>query len=271
MKLIDIPPYQRAGINYSPTEGHFVVRELVVNMKKKGQLEGVEIDIDDGYPTEHGAENRDEAVLASITVGVIERIREISEAGKYDAIITSGSIEPGFFAGRMVSKIPIAFCLHSAVHVASLIGDRFTIIEATDEQALIIRHYVQLYGLSHKLAAVRHISRSSTYTMKFIHDYKKEERLKVPEIKKLIDDQVAQCITAIEEDRVDSLIINPPYLQVFEDEIREGLDKSGYGEIQLICGLSAAVEMAKAMVNMKLIQTPRAYPSASLKAKPEFR
>ena len=107
--------------------------------------------------------------------------------------------------------------------------------------------------------------------MKFIHDYKKGERLKVPEIKKLIDDQVAQCITAIEEDRVDSLIINPPYLQVFEDEIREGLDKSGYGEIQLICGLSAAVEMAKAMVNMKLIQTPRAYPSASLKVKPEFR
>lgn len=271
MKLIDIPPYRGAGINYSPTEGHFVVRELVANMKKKGQLEGVEIDIDDGYPTEHSAENRDEEVLANIAVGVIKRIREISEAGKYDAIITSGSIEPGFFAGRMVSKIPIAFCLHSAVHVASLIGDKFTIIEGTDEQALIIRHYVQLYGLSHKLVAVRYISRSSTYTMKFIRDYKKEERLKVPEVKKLIDDQVAQCITAIDEDRVDSLILGGPYLQCFEDEIREGLDKSGYNEIQLISEFPAAVEMAKAMVNMKLTQAPRAYPSDSLKAKPRFR
>ena len=33
----------------------------------------------------------------------------------------------------------------------------------------------------------------------------------------------------------------------------------------------AAVEMARAMVNMELIQAPRAYPSDLLKAKPEFR
>ena len=62
-----------------------------------------------------------------------------------------------------------------------------------------------------------------------------------------------------------------PHLQYLEDEVREGLDDSGYSEIQLICGLSAAVEMAKAVVNMKLIQAPRAYPSDGLRAKPEFR
>jgi len=271
MKLIDIPPYQGTGINYSPTEGHFVVRELVANMKKKGQLEGVEIDIDDGYPTDHITENRDEEVLANIAVGFLKRVREISEMGKYDAIVTSGSIEPGFFAGRMISKIPIAFCVHSAIHVASLIGDRFTIIEGADEQGPIIRHYVQLYGLNDKLVSIRMISRSSTYTMKFLRQYKKDERMKVPEVKKLIDDQVAQCITAIEEDRVDSLILGGPYLQCFEDEIRQGLDEAGYDEIQLICEFPAAVEMAKAMVNMKLIQAPRAYPSDSLKSKPKFR
>ena len=191
--------------------------------------------------------------------------------GKYDAIVTSGSIEPGFFAGRMTSKMPIAFCLHSAIHVASLIGDRFTIIEGADEQGPIIRHYAQLYGLNDKLASIRTISRSSTYTMKFIRQYKKGERMKVPKVKKLIDDQVAQCIMAIEEDRVDSIILGGPYLQCFEDEIREGLDEAGYDEIQLICEFPAAVEMAKAMVNMKLIQAPRAYPSDSLKAKPKFR
>ena len=32
----------------------------------------------------------------------------------------------------------------------------------------------------------------------------------------------------------------------------------------------AAVEMAKAMANMKLLQTARAYPSQDLKAKPEY-
>jgi hypothetical protein len=73
------------------------------------------------------------------------------------------------------------------------------------------------------------------------------------------------------QDRVDSIIIGGPYFEVFEDEIRQSLDDGGYGEIQLICMFSSAVEMAKAMVDMKLVQAPRAYPSDNLKAKPEFR
>jgi len=269
MRLIIVPPYR--GVNYTLTEGHFDKRELIAKMEKKGQLEGVEIDIDDACPLEHTTENRDEEFLANITVGFLKRVKECSEMGKYDAIATCGSIEPGFFAARMISKIPIAFCLHSAVHVASLIGDRFSIIELTDVMAAIIRHHVQLYGLSYKLASVRTLSRSSTYMLGLLRKYKKEERMKVPEIKKVVADAVARCITAIEEDRADSLILGCPPFQCFEDEIRQGLDEAGYEEIQLIGELSAAVEMAKAMVNMKLTQAPRAYPGDYLKAKPEFR
>jgi len=104
-----------------------------------------------------------------------------------------------------------------------------------------------------------------------IRDHKKEDRIKVPEVKQFINDIVTQCITAIEKDRVDSIILAVPHLQCFEDEVRQGLNNSGYEEIQLITGLPAAVEMAKAMVNMKLIQALRAYPSDLLKSKPEFR
>jgi len=266
MKLIIIPPYLTPA-----NKGKFVQHEIIANMEKKGQLEGVDIDVDEAYPTEHRAVNRDEEILANITAGFLKRVREISEMGKYDAIATSGSIEPGFFAGRMISKIPIAFSLHSAVHVASLIGDRFTIIEATDAMAQIVRHYVQLYGLSHKLASVRHVSHSSTYMRALVRNHEKEERTKAPEAKELIEDIVAQCIKAIEEDRADSLIFGCRPLECFQDEARQWLDESGYGEIELIGELSAAVEMAKAMVNMKLMQAPRAYPSDHLTVKPEFR
>jgi allantoin racemase len=271
MKLIIIPPYRRVGVNYSPTEGHFLVNKLVDNMRKKGQLQGVEIDIDEGHLTEHTAESRDAEVSANITVGFLKRVKECSQTGKYDAIVTSGGIDLGHFAARMISKIPIAYSVHSSVHIASLIGDRFTMIDLTDPIGLLSRHSVQNYGLSNKLASVRHVSRSSPYAAGLIQKYKKEERIAVPELKKLIGDVVAQCITAIEKDRVDSLILGCPHLQCLEDEVREGLDDSGYSEIQLICGLLAAVEMAKAMVNMKLIQAPRAYPSDGLRAKPEFR
>ena len=270
MKLIDIPPYRREGANYDE-KGHILVRKLLEKMKRKGQLEGVEVDIDESYPTEHTGKNRDEEVLAYLTVGIIKRIREISEMGQYDAIVTSGPIEPGFFAGRMISKIPVAFCLHSAVHVASLIGDRFAIIQSHDPGALIERRHVTLYGLGHKLASVRSISSSPPYIAGYVREYNHAEGIKVPEIKNIVDDVVNHCINAIEQDRVDSIIIGGPYFEVLEDEIRKALDAAGYGEIQLICMFSSAVEMAKAMVNMKLIQSPRAYPGDSLKAKPEFR
>jgi Asp/Glu/hydantoin racemase len=269
VKIIDIPPYR--SVNYTPERGHFLLNEIMENMRRRGQLEGIELDIDEGYATDHAGANRDEEVLAHITVGFLKRVREISEMGKYDAIITSGTIEPGFFAGRMISKIPIAFCVHSAVHMASLIGERFTIIEQADAMAQTVRHYVQLYGLGHKLVSVRAISGSSTYTMGFILKSKKEERIKIPEVKNIVDDIVSQCIAAIEKERADSIILGCPPLQVFEDEIRHALDEAGYSEIQLICEFPAAVEMAKAMVNMKLIQAPRAYPSDGLRAKPEFR
>ena len=275
MKIIDIPPYRGAGVNYDPKEGHYLVREIVENMRRKGRLEGVEMDIDDGYPTEHKGENRDEEILAYITPGFLKRVREVSETGKYDAIVTSGAIEPGFFAGRMISRIPIAFCVHSAVHVASLIGDRFSIIQAHDPGALMVRHFVELYGLGHKLASVRYISNPSAAPAQFIRRYalqhQKTERTGVPEIKALIDNVVDAAVTAIEEDRADSIILGGPYFELLGDEIRQALDEAGYGEIQLVCELASAVEVAKAMVNMGLKQAARAYPSDALKAKPRFR
>ena len=51
-------------------------------------------------------------------------------------------------------------------------------------------------------------------------------------------------------------------------EIMQRLDEAGYGEIQIVGGFRAAVEMARAMVNMRLKQAARAYPKDALKAKP---
>jgi allantoin racemase len=280
MKLIIIPPYRRVGeaarlisttILTEPKEGNLLLRELISNMGEKGQLEGIQIDMAEAYPCEIATVARDEEFCAEITPGILKRVREYSEMGKYDAIITYGSIEPGFFATRQISKIPVASGPHCAAHVASLIGERFSILELRDTMALIVRHLVQLWGLGQKLASIRTISRTSTYMGEFIRKYKKVERIKVPEAKEAIDCAVAQCITAIEKDRADTLILGCIPLQCFEEEIRQGLDEAGYDEIQIIVPVYAAVEMAKAMLNMKLKQAPRAYPGENLKAKPEFR
>jgi Asp/Glu/hydantoin racemase len=272
MKIVDIPPYQRAGVNYDPAEGHFMMHDLVASMRSRGQLDGVEIDIDEGEPTSHGAETRDDEVVANIAVGVVKRVKAVCAMGKYDAIVTQAGIEPGFLAAMSVSTLPIAYPLHSALHFASLLGEKCCALTTTDAQAMIVRRNAQLYGMNHKLTSVRYVSLSSTATMALVRKYRKgPERTNAPEVRAFVGAVVREFVRAIEDEGADSVIIASPHQQCFLDEVRQGLDAKGYQEVNLIGAFAAAVEMARAMVNMKLRQSPRAYPTDALKAKPAFR
>ena len=210
--------------------------------------------------------------MANISVGVIKKVKEYSEMDKYDAIVLTGSIDPGFVGARVVSKIPVSGALHSTMHVASLVGRRFSEIHTVPSSSLMVRRYAEIYGFSHKLVSVRMCGHTTTEMYKLIMKYKdnKEGRFKDPELEKIVDDVTDQGIAAVEKDRADSLILGCEPLQLFEEPVRQRLNEAGYDEIPIICELPAGVEMAKAMVNMKLVQVPRAYPSAALKVGPEY-
>lgn len=87
-----------------------------------------------------------------------------------------------------------------------------------------------------------------------------------PEAGRIPEDITTQCIKAIEKDRVDSLILGCEPTEFWEDHVRQRLDAAGYDEIPLICPTAARVQMAKAMLSMRLKQTPRAYPTDTLGA-----
>ena len=267
MKLIAIPPYQNPEVNWG-----WVLRHLLEDYRKSGGLQGVEVDVDDGYLVESAAEKRDEAVLALISVGIIKKVQEYSEMGKYDAIVLTGAIDPGFVAARLVSKIPVTGAIHSALQVASLIGERVSEIHAVSSSALIVRHLGERYGFGHKLVSVRISGHSSTETYRILKKYKNNwsARLNDPDLKKIMDDITAEGIRAIEENRADSLILACEHLQSCSDGVRQRLDAAGYEEIPIIRSLPAGLEMAMAMVNMKLPQAARAYPGHDLKASPKY-
>jgi len=277
MKLIVIPPYRAQ--NYTPEKGHFMVREIIEEMREEGLLEGGEVDIDPGHPVENTLDDsgQPEAHVSSyraydeLGAGTLKRVLMFCEGDTYDGIVTSGGIDPGFTVSRLASKVPLTAALHSSAHFASLIGDRFSVIHLDDPTATIVRRSVQEYGLGHKLVSVRSMGHSSPSTMSVLRQTKKGEREKTPEGKQFIDDILAQCIVAIEEDRADCLVFGTPAIQCLHSEVKKKLDDAGYGEIQLIFGLRSAIEMAKAMVNMNIKQAARAYPTHALKAIPRFR
>ena len=267
MRLIIIPPYQNPVVNWV-----FIIRRLLDNLEKKGQLNGVDVDVDEGYFTESTAESRDEESRANMSAGLLKKAKEYSETGQHDAIIFTGGTDPAFAAARLASKIPVVGALHSCLHVASLIGERCGHINLTASSALVIRRTAESYGLGHKLASVRYVNYSTTYIYRFLSKYKDnwEDRFKDPELRKIIDDITTQCLASIEKDRIDTLVFSVEPIEALEDEIVRRLVEAGYDEIPVISGFSAAVQLAQVMANMKLVQAPRAYPDASLKAKPEY-
>ena len=277
MKLIVIPPYRAQ--NYTPEKGHFMVREVIEEMREDGRLEGIEIDIDSGHPVENtfdDAGNPEPHVSSyraydELGAGTLKRVTMFCQGDTYDGIVTSGGIDPGFPVARMTSKVPLTAALHSAAHFASAIANRFSVIHLDDPTAMIVRRSVQEYGLGHKLVSVRSMGHSSPSTMTVLRNTARGERAKTPEGKEFIDHILEQCVVAIEEDRAECLVFGTPAIQCLHGEVKLRLDDAGYGEIPIVLGLRSAIEMAKAMVNMNLIQAPRAYPSDGLKAKPRFR
>jgi Asp/Glu/hydantoin racemase len=267
MRLVIIPPYQNPIVNWT-----FILRELLADAGKRGQLAGVTADIDEGAFTESTSESRDEESRANMSAGLIRKAREYARSGQHDAIILTGGTDPAFAAARLAANIPVTASLHSALHAASLIGERCSLISLTASSALAGKHCAVTYGLDHKLASARYVNYSTTAVYKLLLQYQNnwEERLKDAALIKVIDDLTVQCLAAVEKDRVDSLVISVEPMEALEKALRQRLDAAGYEEIPLISGFAAALEMAKTLVNMKIIQAPRAYPGATLKAKPEY-
>ena len=273
MKICILPPVGGTFTKYDDEhKENFVLHAILENIRQKGALDGVEVVVEKGYPVEVPQLERDEEFFATRSVGILKRLREILNSSQYDGILCNSSIDPGVFAGQMVGnyyKVPVVFAMQAAVHMASFIGDRFSIIDLTDVMAQIDRRKVESYGLGHKLASVRATGLNDTITEQLAHDYCVGKN--ADGYKRVIKAIVEQGINAVEKERADTLLLACPVMQPFENEVRRSLDDAGYEEIQLISEVGAGLEMVKAMVNMKILPAPRAFPSDYLKAKPEYR
>lgn len=268
MRLIIVPPYRGAGYDFEPDKEPYY-QKVLEDMRDRGELDGVDVTIDAGAHTDHRSDSRDEEVFQHIGTATLERVKEIGSSGEHDAIVVLGAIDVAFHAARLVSPIPVTYPMHSAVHLASLAADRFSLIDVTDPQAARIRRLVRSYGFDDKLGSIRVIGRSSTEMSPLLREVTDDTI--PPAVDEVLDQLVEQSTIAIEEDRAELLIIGFTPFQTLRDELTRRLAAAGYGEIPLVWILSAAVAAARAMVDTGLRQSPRTYPSDGLVAKPAFR
>src|SRR3546814_4706331 len=72
-----------------------------------------------------------------------------------DAVIIDCMGDPGLKAAREVVSIPVLGPSETAMHLAAMLGHRFSIVTVLDSVVPMIDNLAKLYGMADKLASIR--------------------------------------------------------------------------------------------------------------------
>lgn len=187
-------------------------------------------------------ENNFDEVMAAPYVA-IEAVK--AEQQKVDAVVIDCMGDPGLMAAREAVTIPVIGPGEAAMHMAAIMGNRFSCVTILDAVRPIFLSHAKIYGIAEKLASVRSID------------------MPVLEIEKnmsaLPDKLYEQSLQAIEHDNADTIILGCTGFVGVADKLREKLlNQAGYN-VPVINPLPNAAMVAAMMVFNHLSHSPRAY------------
>lgn len=158
---------------------------------------------------EHGPLTIESAFEESwATVNMFELVKKANEE-EYNAIIIACFSDPGLRASREISQIPVFGIMETSLHVACMVGSRFTIVTNRKERVPHKIQQVHELGLGGFLASVRPL------------DLSVAETDSNPQVaKRKILDVSRQ---AVEEDRAEVIVLGCAGMAGYEEEIEREL------------------------------------------------
>lgn len=124
----------------------------------------------------------------------LETLKEAEKAEQegYDAVIIYCFSDPGLFAAREKLKIPVVGLRESSIHLASMLGRKFSVVGVGDENSKGKTYdAIRMYGLEHKLASIR---MTKFLVLDIAKDLGKIEKALLEESKKAINEDGAEVI-----------------------------------------------------------------------------
>ena len=187
----------------------------------------------------------DEAVA---TVNILELVKQANEEG-YDAIVIACFADPGLTAAREVSCIPVVGIAEATMHMACMLGAKFTIIAPRKERVPAKYEHVARVGVENKLASVRSLNMTVAQTEA------------EPELTKKRVLGLAQ--QAAEEDGAEVIILGCAGMGGYAEEIEQKLG------VVVLEPSAIGLKIAEAMASLGLKHSKRAY--YSIPPKKEFK
>lgn len=237
-------------------EGQPKEKRLMNYDSVKHLLEDVDWDVHDGPLAPYGnwpVENREEFCL--VAAAKLAIIREVCESGKYNAIILLGGGEPGFYESIEIARkynIPVMSCAFSQMHVASMLGNKFSVIDLAESHNMYYYNLVVQHHFTQRCASIRNINyplpRPGTeHSNRFIiEEWAKALR---GEPSEAIEIAVNESVAAIEEDGAEVITFGCSATFWLKPYVQKGLAELGW-EVPVLEGYSCAIELAKTMIDL---------------------
>jgi Asp/Glu/hydantoin racemase len=242
-----------------------------IQLVNYGDVEHVLADVDwDLHPgplTRHGdwsATNREE--FAYVAADRLQIVRDACASGKYDAIVLLGGAEPGFQDAREIGKsfgIPVTGCAFSQMHIASMLGDRFSVIDLYEAHAKYFANIVVQHRFAERCASIRNIE----YPLprpgvedRFPVGLQREKAL-AGEPSEMLETCVREAVAAIEDDGAEVLIFGCSATYWLRPFLQRRLNELGW-DVPVLEGQSAAIQLAKLLVGLALNASGLTFPSS---------
>lgn len=178
----------------------------------------------EGVPSIEG--HFDEAVA---TLGILQHIREGEDRG-VDGHIIACFGDPGLLAARELAKGPVLGIAEAAMHVASLVATRFSIVTTLPRTVIIARHLLHRYGFHEQCAAVHAID----LPVLSLEDGSGMAQQKVRDF----------CLNVKHQDNVGAIILGCGGMADLAAELSESL------QMPVIDGVGAAVSLMESLLNL---------------------
>jgi allantoin racemase len=169
-----------------------------------------------------------------------------AEGDGADAVIIDCMLDPGLAAVREKVSIPVVGPAQTAMHLAALLGDRFSIVTVVESLVVPFRKRARLYGMVDRLVSVRAIG---VPVLNLEHD----RAATIPPL-------IGQAVAAVEDDGADVIIFGCTGMSGLAAAVQEGLQARGHNDVSVIDPGIAALKLAEMLADLHLAHSKRAYP-----------
>jgi len=169
-----------------------------------------------------------------------------AEQDGVDAVISNCMDDPGVEAAREMVSIPVIGPAATSMHIAAMLGHRFSLISNFDADTVAFENHAAKAGLTRQLASVRAVNIPV---------------LELGDRARTIRALVEQSLRAIRQDGAHVIIFGCTAMTGLAEEVKKGLSQEGIADVPIIDPALVALKVAEALADIGLSHSKRTYPA----------